>query len=108
VILIGDKRKYISALIIPDYPNLEDYAKIYNISYKNKNELIYHNKVNELYESEINRLLSHYSGFEQIKKFKLLDGEFTIENGELTPTLKIKRKYIEQKYAEMIEQLYAE
>jgi len=108
VIMIGDKRKYLSALIMPEYSNLQDYAKIYDIAYKNKEELISHEKVRELYQSEINRLLSDFSDFEQIKKFKIMNGEFTIENGELTPTLKIKRKYVEEKYAGIIDDLYKE
>jgi len=108
VIMVGNKRKYISALIIPENSNLEDYAKIYDIPYKDMEELINHPKVHELYESEINRLLSDFSDFEHIKKFKLMNGEFSIENGELTPTLKIKRKYVEEKYSHIIDELYTE
>jgi len=105
---IGDKRKYISALVVPNFPALEEFAKSQNISFVTREELIANPKIIDFYKERIDLASVELSQFEKIKKFHLLAKEFSQENGEITPTLKIKRKIIASNYAEIIEKLYAE
>jgi len=106
VAVIGDNRKYLSALIVPSYPALETWAKEKNIAFASRKELTANPEVNKLYEQEIAELMKDYARVEQIRKFKLLDSEWSQATGELTPTMKVKRKIINQKYSKEIESLY--
>ena len=108
ILIIGDKRKFISALIVPNFEMIKNYAEENNIQYQNEKELVQNQKINQLISNEINRLSADLARYEQIKAFRLLPNMFTIEEGELTPTLKIKRKVVEQKYAELVESMYQE
>lgn len=102
----GDDKKYISALIVPSYVNLYDWAKHQEIVYANKEELIQLQEVKALFTSEVEKQNKNFGKWEQIKKFELLNHEWTIEGGELTPTLKLKRKAIYARYAETIDKMY--
>lgn len=102
----GDDKKYISALIVPSYVNLYDWAKHQEIVYANKEELIQLQEVKALFTSEVEKQNKNFGKWEQIKKFELLNHEWTIEGGELTPTLKLKRKAIYATYAETIDKMY--
>ncbi|MDZ7263363.1 MAG: long-chain fatty acid--CoA ligase [candidate division KSB1 bacterium] len=108
ILVIGDRRKFLSALVVPNFEMLSSYAKEQNIAYKDQAELVQHPKINQWVASEIERLSSGLARFEQIKAFRLMPRLFTIEEGELTPTLKIKRKVVEEKYAELIDSMYQE
>ncbi len=106
-VVIGENRKYCAAIIVPDFNFLEEYAKKeLEISFSNKEELVNHPKVIELYKKIIKAENMSLSRFETIKKFKLLPNEFTIESGEITPSLKVKRKFVEKKYKDIIEDMF--
>ncbi len=106
IVLIGDKRRFNSALIVPDFENLETFAKENRIQYRNKEDLVADEKVNDAIGKDLNALQKDLAKYEQVRRFKLLAAPFTVENGDLTPTLKVKRKIVEQKYADLIESMY--
>lgn len=106
VAVIGDNRKYLSALIVPSFPSLEIWAKEKNISFSSWQDLIANPEVVKLFDQEIADQMKDYARAEQIRKFRLLDKEWSQGTGELTPTMKVKRKIINQKYSHEIESLY--
>lgn len=106
VAIIGDNRKYLSALIVPDFSELKNWAGNSGITFATNSELIENPAVIKLFEGEIGANMRNYARVEQIRKFKLLDAEWSQETGELTPTLKIKRRVINSKYAGEIESMY--
>jgi long-chain acyl-CoA synthetase len=106
-VIVGDKRKYVSALIVPDFERLRAWAKGQGISSSNKQDLIADRRVVDLIKSDVNRLTRDLADYEKVKRIGLLASEFTIDGGELTPTLKIKRRVVEEKYKELIESLYS-
>jgi len=108
ILIIGDKRKFLSALIVPNYEALQSYAREQNIAYADTNELVNNQKIHQYVANEVERLSADLARYEKIKAFRLLPEPFTIEAGELTPTLKIKRKVVEQKYADLINSMYPE
>lgn len=105
-ILIGDKRKYISALIVPDFDVLKKWAERNNIGFESNEKLIENGKVKELIQREVDEANSDFARYEQVKYFALLPNELTQESGELTPTLKVKRRIVNEKYNGVIESLY--
>lgn len=106
VAVIGDNRKYLSALIVPSFTELENWAKANNIAFTSKKDLLNNPEVNKLMLSEIEANMKDYARVEQIRKIKLLENEWSQQTEELTPTLKLKRRIINQKYAAEIESLY--
>jgi len=106
VAVIGDNRKYLSALIVPSFEALETWAKEKNVTFSNRQELLSNPEVHKLFEQEITNHMKDYARVEQIRKFKLLETEWSQVTGELTPTMKVKRKVINQKYSKDIESLY--
>ncbi|MFI5145154.1 MAG: long-chain fatty acid--CoA ligase, partial [Ignavibacteria bacterium] len=102
----GDDKPFVSALIVPDFEMLAKYARSKNITYSGITELVKNPDILKLIENEILRSQNHHAKFERVRKFVLLDHEFTIDTGEMTPTLKLKRKVIETKYKELIDRLY--
>ncbi len=108
IAVIGDQQKYVTALAVPSFENLKKYALEHKITFKDIEELINHNQIKELFEKRFEELQKEFSKFEKIKKFTLLPKEFSIEAGEITATLKLKRKVIQQKYKALIDKMYAE
>jgi long-chain acyl-CoA synthetase len=106
--LVGDKRRFIAALIVPNVAGVEARARAQGLKFASPAELCAHPWVHKLMEQEIARLTAGLAQFETIKRFALLDTDFSFANGELTYTLKLRRRIIEQRYAEVIERLYAE
>ena len=106
--VIGEYRKFPAALLVPSFPNLERWAQEQGISFSSREDLVHHPKVIELIQSEVDRINAQFSQFERVKKFLLLTKEWTIEGGELTPTLKLKRRVLLSQYASAIDALYAE
>lgn len=106
VAVIGDRRKFVSALIVPDFTELRRYAADHGIDATDPASLVDDPRIQELYELQLARLLADFAPFEQIKRFTLLPKPFTMESGELTNTLKIKRRAITERYAEEIERMY--
>ncbi len=102
----GDDKKYVAALIIPSFPQLVAWAKENGISDLTNHSLVSNAKVLELFENEIKQLNVNFGQWEQIKKFALLANDWTQETGELTPTMKLKRKFINEKYSKEISALF--
>jgi len=106
VVLIGDNRKYLSALVVPAFVTLEGWAKENSIAFADRAELIGKPEIKDLYAKEIEERMTDYARVEQIRKFTLLEAEWSQITGELTPTLKMKRQVINQKYGPLIEAMY--
>ena len=97
-----------SALIIPDYALLEEYAAKHNITYNSREELCSNAEIHEMMAERIETLQQQFASYEKIKRFTLLPQHFTMERGELTNTLKIRRKVLAKNYAREIEKMYEE
>ena len=106
VLLIGEKRNFISALIVPDFENLIMFAKANKLNTEQPEELIKEQAVIDLIQKEVDGRQKHVSNYEKIRKFTLLPAAFTIESGLLTPTMKIKRKVVMEEFADLIEAMY--
>jgi long-chain acyl-CoA synthetase len=106
-VIVGDKRKYVSALIVPDFERLRAWAKAEGVAYSDKAALIAERRVIDMYKAEVSRLTRELADYEKVKRIALLAEEFSIDGGELTPTLKVRRRVVEQKYGEKIESLYS-
>jgi long-chain acyl-CoA synthetase len=102
----GDQRKYVVALVTLNMPEVEKFSAENGIPNQDPAKLVQHPKIRELARKAIAEANSHLASFESIKNFAILPSEFTIESGELTPSLKIKRKVVEQNYADLIQSLY--
>lgn len=109
IMVLGEGRKFPGALIIPNFNYLREWAanKQLNFSNLSNTEIIKQKEIIDRIQKEIDTMNCNYGGFEQIKRYTLLDHELTVEGGELTPTLKLKRKIILAKYANEVEQIYA-
>lgn len=107
-VIVADKRKFVSALIVPSYALLEDYARQHGIQFANREALCTHPDIIKFYTERIDTLQQDLAHYEQIKRFILLPHPFTMENGELTNTLKVRRRMVYEHYAEQIEQIYVE
>ncbi len=105
-VLIGDGREYNVALIVPDFEQLKEYAQQAQITYADERELIEHPEIRTLIQREIKKQQKSFSKYEQVRKFALLAEPFSVDNGMLTPTLKVRRHVIERTYQSIIEQLY--
>lgn len=103
---IGDEKRFISALIVPQYDLLNKWAAQKGISCSCADELLSHPEVTKLYKEKINEVNNELARYEQVKTFVLLKAPFTEETGELTPTLKMKRRVIHEKYKKEIESMY--
>ena len=107
VAIIGDGRKYVSALIVPDFEELKAYADKKHIEHRNIEELVNNADIRKMIEERINDYQKDLASYEQIKRFVLLPKAFTMESGELTNTLKIKRAVINKRYRPLIDAMYA-
>jgi long-chain acyl-CoA synthetase len=107
VAILGDKRSYVSALVVPSFPVLERHARENGIPFASREELVTRPEIIAFYEGRIQGVNEGLAGYEQVKRFTLMPSEFTQDGGELTPTLKIKRRFVEQKYRAVIDAMYA-
>jgi long-chain acyl-CoA synthetase len=107
MMVVGAERKFTAALIVPSFDNLATWCAKNNIKTDNIAEMLANPKVVEHYKNIVEKFNELFNPVEQIKKFELMDGEWTINGGELTPTLKLKRKVIMDKYAASVERIYA-
>lgn len=108
LIVVGENKNYPSALIVPGFEGLKDYCKHKGIPYTTDEEMIQKPEIIEKYDREIEQINKYFGKWEQIKRFKLLPQPWGIESGELTPTMKLKRKVILQKFGAEIERIYQE
>jgi long-chain acyl-CoA synthetase len=106
-VIIGEQRKFPAALIVPDFAALEAHVRHMNLGELARAELVKHPKVLELYQALIDALNEKLAQFERVKRFALLPTEFTMERGELTPTMKVRRQVVEERWRDLIEELYA-
>jgi long-chain acyl-CoA synthetase len=105
-VVIGDKRAYLTALVMIDQENVEKYAQDHDVPFSNYASLTRAREVVELIQREFDRVNAKFARVEQIKKFALLSNQLTAEDEELTPTMKLKRKLVQQKYAPLIDSMY--
>ena len=107
VAIIGDGRKYVSALIVPNLDELRAYAAARRIAFKTAEELVNNVEIRNMIQGRIDDYQKDLAAYEQIKRFVLLPRPFTMESGELTNTLKIRRGVINKRYARLIDAMYA-
>ena len=106
--MIGDKRKFLSCLIMIDHENVAKFAQDSNVPFTNFASLCRAREVQDLIWTEIERVNQKFARVETIKKFRLIEQQLTAEDEELTPTMKLKRKFVNEKYKAMIDGMYAE
>jgi len=105
-VVIGDRRAYLSVIIMIDLENVEKFAQDHDVPFSNYASLTRAPEVLARIQEEIDTVNKKFARVEQIKQFRLLDTQLTAEDDELTPTMKLKRKFVEQKYSAMIESMY--
>jgi long-chain acyl-CoA synthetase len=106
VIVVGNHRKFPSALIVPNFDALRGYAESLHLEFKDRMEMVRHPRIVEFFKKKIEEVTKDLAPHEKIKKVVLLDQEFSVESGELTPTLKVRRKFVEDKHQQIIDSLY--
>lgn len=106
IAVIADMRRFVSALIIPDYRLLEEYARDNGITYNSREELCADKRINSMMMERIETLQQQLTHYEQVKRFTLLPQTFSMEKGELTDTLKLKRKVVSENYKDVIDKMY--
>jgi len=105
-VVIGDKRAYLTALIMIDQENVEKYAQDHDVPFSNYASLTRATEVRDLIQREIDKVNTKFARVEQVKAFRLLENQLSADDEELTPTMKLKRRLVQQKYAELIESMY--
>ena len=108
VVLVGNERKFPAALIVPSFEQLANYARNEGLNLKTPRDFCENERIVRLLEGEIANLTKELAKYERVKKIALLEEEMTVEGGELTPTLKVKRRVVDEKYKTVIDKLYAE
>jgi len=106
--IIADQRKFVSALIIPVYSLLEEYAREHNIPFSSREDLCQNEQIHQMMMERIDTLQQQLAHYEQVKRFTLLPHHFSLERGELTNTLKIKRRVLNENYKQEIDKMYEE
>jgi long-chain acyl-CoA synthetase len=106
VVLVGNERKFPAALIVPNFEMLESYAEHKGLDLRTPAEFCSSPIIIDLIERQIAHATSSLSRYEKVKKFALLEKEMTVEGGELTPTLKVRRKIVDDKYRDEIDRIY--
>ncbi|MFU8858865.1 MAG: AMP-dependent synthetase/ligase [Cyclonatronaceae bacterium] len=107
-VILGEHQAYMAALIVPDFDMLKSYASQNQISFTEPSELLVHPDIIKLFDKELKGLNKNLASHEKVRQFRLLTEPFTVESGELTPTLKVKRRIIEDRYKELISSIYKE
>ena len=108
VVVIGDGRKFPAALIVPDWEQLESYAQLKGLKLHSHEEFCQNPRIIDLFKRQVSARTQNLAQFEKVKRIALLDRELTVEGGELTPTLKIKRRSIDDKYRDVIDRIYGD
>ena len=106
IMIVGAEMKYVGALIVPSFPNLREWARQIGLEKLDNDQLIRHPQVLELYRELVESFNKFFSHVEQIKKFELLAHEWSIETGEMTPKMSLKRKVVMEKYRGAIDRIY--
>lgn len=108
MMVIGDNKKFVSALIVPSFPNLQAWCEKNGLKFNSNDEMVKHPKIIEKFHQVVEEKNKDFGHTEQIKKFRLLPEEWTIQGGQLTPTMKLKRKVIIEKYRDLVDTMYKE
>jgi len=108
VVLVGNERKFPSALIVPNFELLESYAKLKGLDLKTPADFCQSPRIINLFERQVESLTKDLSRYEKVKKIAILENELTVDGGELTPTLKVKRRVVDEKYRGVIEKIYTD
>jgi long-chain acyl-CoA synthetase len=106
--ILGDRRKFPAVMISPNFAALEGWARANGIAFKARTDLVANAKVQSLYEGVVEEINRNLARFEKLKRVIVVADEFTIDNGVMTPTLKLRRRVIEERYKKQIDELYAE
>ena len=107
LMVLGENEKFVSALICPSFDNVKDWCSKNGVAFDSKENVVRNPKVLEAIQQEIDKYNVNFGKVEQIKKFKLLANEWSVDGGELTPTMKVKRKVVMEKYKEEIADIYS-
>jgi long-chain acyl-CoA synthetase len=107
-VLVGAGRKFPAALIVPDWEALRSYAQHKGLDCKTPADFCRHPRILDLMQRQVDSVTEDLSRFERVKRVALIERELTVEGGELTPTLKVKRRVIDEKYKDLIDRMYAE
>lgn len=107
-VLIGDRRKYMVALIVPNFERLERELRGRGLAFDSPIDMVVHDQVRDIFQGEIDRFNVNLDRQEQVRRFALLPRDFTIDAGEITPSLKVKRRVVEEKYKELIDDMYSD
>ncbi len=105
-VLIGDGRQYCTALVVPEFDILKEFATTSGINFSSEQELVAHERIRQLFQKEIDQLQKDLPTYERVRRFELLPVQLTVENGEITPTLKVKRNVVEKKFSHLIDKMY--
>ncbi len=108
VVLVGNERKFPAALIVPDWEQVQSYAELKGIPERTPDALVKHPRILDLFQRQVDSLTEGLAQYERVKRVALLEKELTIEGGELTPTMKVKRRIVDEKYRDVIDRIYAE
>lgn len=105
-LVVGPERKFVGALLVPSFPNLQDWCRHNNVAYTTNEEMIRHPRVIDFYKDLVDSFNKYFNHVEQVKRFELLANEWSVETGEMTPKLSLKRRVIMEKYKDAIERIY--
>lgn len=106
VMIIGENQKFVAALVVPNFQYLKNWALLKGIGYMNDHEALKNPKIKKRFQEEIDHYNKELNAYEKIMRFKMLPEEWSIETGEITPTLKVKRNFVEKKYELIIKKLF--
>jgi long-chain acyl-CoA synthetase len=104
--VLGDARKFVGALVVPNFERLEAYARSQGIAFKDRRELVAHRQVQNFMQQQVDEATRWLPQHEKIRQIELLPEEFTIDSGELSPTHKVKRRVVEERYRDVIEEIF--
>ncbi len=107
-VVVGDRRRFISALIVPNFEKIEEWAKEKGLVFASRQEMVKNQQVLNFLQAEVDKLTTNLAAYEKVKKIAVLDRDFEIAEGEITPTLKVRRAIIEKKYQALLDELYRE
>jgi len=108
IIIVGENKSFLAALIVPDFEALKTHARQNDIQYSDMEDLLNHESIQNLFSKEVRWISKDLASHEKVRDFRLLPNEFTVESGELTPTLKVKRRVVEDKYGDLIAEIFKE
>lgn len=108
IVLLGDKREYCTALIVPDFEYVKEYATMNGLSYPDTYSLLQSDALLQAIQRDVDALQANFAKFEKVRKFTLMERAFTVEDGEITPKLNVRRHVVEKKFSDKIEKMYEE